>query len=106
MSEILRSHFSDDLPVRFVLGSVYTDPGSSSRDIGTLLFQSLAAVPIVLCGDITQNIQFVDFMKNTFNTDWATGTTLGSACLDLSFTRNISVECLNDISYIWYHRPV
>jgi hypothetical protein len=28
-----------------------------------------------------------------------TGTTLDNTCLDLTFTRNISVECLNNISY-------
>jgi hypothetical protein len=60
---------------RLVLGSVYIHLGSSSRDIGMLLFQSLAPyiaynsahpflevdadVPIVLCGDLSQNIQFV-----------------------------------------------
>jgi hypothetical protein len=83
-------------------------------DIGMLLFQSLApyiannsahpflavdaAVPIVLCGDITQSIQF--------NMDCATGAILGNTSLDLIFTRNISVECLNDISYFSYHSPV
>jgi hypothetical protein len=35
-----------------------------------------------------------------------TGTALGNTGLDLIFTRNISVECLNDISHFSYHRPV
>jgi hypothetical protein len=90
-----------------------------------LLFQSLAPyiannsahlflevdadVPIVLCGnfsvDITQNMQFINFMKNTFNIDCVTNTTLGTTCLDLIITRNISVECLNYILYFSYHRP-
>jgi hypothetical protein len=59
-----------------------------------------ADVPIVLCGDITQNLQVVSFKKNTFNIDCATWATVGNTCLDL-----ISVECLNYISYFSYHRP-
>jgi hypothetical protein len=126
--EVCLTWITMDSTVRFILCSVYilVHPCSSSRDIGMLLFQSLAPciannsahpflevdadVPIVLCGDITQNMQFVDFMKNTFNIDCATrattGTTLGNACLDLIFTRSISVQCLNYISYFSYHRPV
>jgi hypothetical protein len=79
--DVCLAEITIDSTVRFVLGSFYVYPGSSSRDIGMLLFQSLAPyianniahpfhavdadVPIVLCGDcnvdITQNIQFVDF---------------------------------------------
>ncbi|EZA46684.1 hypothetical protein X777_03551 [Ooceraea biroi] len=128
--DVCLAEITIDSTIRFILGSVCIHSGSSSREIGMLLYQSLAPyiannsvhpfvemdadVPIVLCGDfnvdIMQNTQFVDFMKNTFNIDCATrattGTTLGNTCLDFTFTRNISVECLNYISYFSYHHPV
>jgi hypothetical protein len=73
-------------------------------------FEVDADVPIVQCVDIMQNVQFIDLVKNTFNIDCVTramtGTTLGNTCLDLIFTCNISVECLNYISYFSYHHLV
>jgi hypothetical protein len=70
--DVFLAEITIDHTVRFVLGSVYIHPDSSSRDIGMLLFQSLtpyiannsyhpflevdADVPIVLCGDFNVDI--------------------------------------------------
>jgi len=58
--------------------------------------------------DITQNKSFVNFMKSKFNLDCisSASTTLGNMCVDLTFTRNISVQTLPYVSYFSYHRPV
>jgi len=58
--------------------------------------------------DIMQNKSFVNFIKIKFNlhsTSYAS-TTLGNTCIDLTFTRNISVQTLPYVSYFSYHRPV
>jgi hypothetical protein len=114
--DVCLAEITIDSTVRFVLGSVYIYPCSSSRDIGMLLFQSLApyiannsAHPfLAVDADVRfgKNIQSVDFLKNTFNMHCATRATPGSTCLDLILTRNICVECLNYISHFSYHRPV
>jgi hypothetical protein len=44
-------------------------------------------------------------MKDTFNIDWVTRPTTATTVAN-TFTRNICVECLNYISYFYYHRPV
>jgi hypothetical protein len=68
--------------------------------------------PILLCGDfnmdVTQNKSFVNFIKSRFNLDCriSTSTTLGNTCIDLTFTRNVSVQTLTYVSYFSYHRPV
>ena len=51
---------------------------------------------------------FVNFMKSTFNLYCisSASTTLGNTCIDLTFTRNISVQTLPYVSYFSYHRPV
>jgi hypothetical protein len=68
--------------------------------------------PILLCGDfnmdIMQNKSFVNFLKSKFNFDCISSafTTLGNTYIDLTFTRNISVQTLPYVSYFSYHRPV
>ena len=51
---------------------------------------------------------FVNFMKSKFNSDCisSASTTLGNTCIDLTFTRNISVQTLPYVSYVSYHRPL
>jgi hypothetical protein len=80
-----------------------------------LIFPSMnpdTETPILLCGDcntdVTQNKSFVNFTKYRFNLDCrsSTSTTLGNTCIDLTFTRNVSVETLPYVSYFSYHRPV
>jgi len=58
--------------------------------------------------DIMQNKAFVKFMKPKFNLDCiiSASTTLGNTCIDLTFTRNNSVQTLPYVSYFSYHRPV
>ena len=50
---------------------------------------------------------FLNFMKSKFNLDCISfaSTTLGNTCIDLTFTRNISVQTLPYVSYFSYHRP-
>ena len=51
---------------------------------------------------------FVNFMKSIFNLDCisSASTAVGNTCIDLTFTRNISVQTLPYVSYFSYHRPV
>ena len=55
---------------------------------------------ILLCGNfhmnIMQNKLFVNFMKSKFNLNYisSASTTPGNTCIDLTFTRNISVQTL------------
>jgi hypothetical protein len=68
--------------------------------------------PILLCGDfnadVTQNNSFVNFMKYRFNLDCrsSASATPGNTCIDLTFTRNVSVQTLPYVSYFSYHRRV
>ena len=68
--------------------------------------------PILMCGDfntdVIQNILFVNFMKSKFNLDCiiSASTTLGNTCIDLTFTRNMSVQTVLYGSYFSYHRPL
>jgi hypothetical protein len=51
---------------------------------------------------------FVNFMKSKFNLGCisSASTTLSNTYLDLTFTRNISVQTLLHVSYFSYHRPI
>ena len=114
---------------KFILGAVYIHPIVPQEAIEYFMFQMFDAyseairlifqnmnpdteTPILLCGDcnmdITQNKSFVKFMKFKFNLDSISfaSTTLGNTCIDLTFTRNISVQTLPYVSYFSYHRPV
>jgi hypothetical protein len=75
-----------------------------------LIFPSMnpdTETPTLLCGDfnidVTQNKSFVNFMKSRFSLDCRSST---STTLDLTFTRNVSVQTLPYVSYFMYHRPV
>jgi hypothetical protein len=114
---------------KFVLGVVYTHSNVPQEAIEYFMFQMLSAyseayrlifpnmIPdtktlIRLCEnfnmDIMQNISFVKVMKSKFNLDCISSayTSLGNTCIDLTFTRNISVQALPFVSYFSYHRPV
>jgi len=114
---------------KFILGDVYTHPKVPQEAVEYFMFKMLVAyseairlifpnmnpgteTPILLCGnfnmDIMQNKSFVNFMKSKFNLDCisSASTTLGNKCIDLTFTRNISVQTLPYVSYFSYHRPV
>jgi hypothetical protein len=113
----------------FILGAVYIHPNVPQDSIEYLIFEMLGAyseairlvfpsmnpdteTPILMCGDfntdVTQNKPFVNFMKSRFNLDCrsSASTTLGNTCIDLTFTRNVSVRTLPYVSYLSYHRPV
>ena len=102
---------------KFILGAVYIHPKVPQEAIEYFMFQMLGAyseairlifpnlnpdteTPILLCGDfnmdIMQNKSLVNFMKSTFNLDCISfaSTTLGNTCIDVTFTRNISVQTL------------
>jgi len=114
---------------KFILGTVYIHPNVSQEAIEYFMLQILDAyseairltflnmntdteTQILLCGDfnmdIIQNKSFVNFIKSEFNLDRisSASTTLGNACIHLTFTRNISVQILPHVSYFSYHRPV
>jgi hypothetical protein len=67
---------------------------------------------ILLCSDfntdVAQNTSFVNFMKSSFSLDCrsSASTTLGNTCINLTFTRNGSVQTLPYVSDFSYHRPV
>jgi hypothetical protein len=114
---------------KFIPGAVYIHPNVPQESIEYFMFQMLGAyseaiglvfpsmnpdteTPILLCGDfntdVTQNNSFVNFMKSRFNLDFrsSTSTTLGNTCIDLTFTRNVSVQTLPYVSDFSYHRSV
>jgi len=119
----------EEKQTKFILGDVYVHPNVPQEAIEYFMFQMLGAyseairlifpntnpdteTPILLCGDfnmgIMQNKSFVNFMKSKFNLDCisSASTTLGNTCIDITFTRNISVHTLPYVSYFSYHRPV
>jgi hypothetical protein len=114
---------------RFTLGAVYIHPNVPQESIEYFMFQVLGAyseairlifpsmnpdtkTPILLCGDfntdVTQNKSFVNFMKSRFSLDCrsSASTTPGNTCIDLTFTRNVSVQTLPYVSDFSYQRPV
>ena len=114
---------------KFILGAVYIHRNVPQEAIEYFMFQMLGAyseairvifpnmnpyteTPILLCGDfnmgIMQNKPFVKFMKSKFNLDCisSASTTVANMCIDLTFTRNISIQTLPYVSYFSYHRPV
>jgi endonuclease/exonuclease/phosphatase family metal-dependent hydrolase len=69
--------------------------------------------PILLCGDFNmdamQHKSFVNFMNSRLNLDCrsSASTTLGNTCIDLTFTRNVSVQTLPYILWrVCHHRGV
>lgn len=72
--------------------------------------------PLVVTGDFNidvskpENKDFIDFMQKYLRLNLVTNpiqaTTLGGSCLDLTFSRNISVECKRYCAYFSYHRPI
>jgi hypothetical protein len=114
---------------KFILGAVYIHPNVPQKAIEYFMFQMLGAysesirliflnmnpdteTPILLCGDfnmdVMQNKSFVNFMESKFNLDCISSgsTALGNMCIDLTSTRNISIQTLPYVSYFSYHRPV
>jgi hypothetical protein len=118
-----------DQETKFILEAVYIHPNVPKESIEYFMFQMLGAyseairlifpsmnpntkTPILLCSDFNmdfmQNKSFVNFMKSRFNLDCrsSAATTLGNTCIDLTFTRNVSVQTSPYVSYFSYHRPV
>jgi hypothetical protein len=115
--------------IKFILGAVYIHPNVPQGAVEYFMFQMLGTyseairlifpntnpdtkTSIQLCGDfnmdILQNKSFVNFMKLKFNLDCivSASTSLGNMCIDLTFTRNISVQTLPYVSHFLCHRPV
>jgi len=112
---------------KFILGAVYIHRNVPQEAIEYFMFQMLGAYseairlifpnmnpdtePILLCGGfnmgIMQNKSFVNFMKYRFNLDCisSASATLCNTCIDLTFTRNISIQTLPYVSYFSCHRP-
>jgi hypothetical protein len=118
-----------DQKTKFILGAVYIHPNVPQESSEYFMFQMLGAyseairlifpsmnpdteTPILLCGDfnadITHNKSFVNFMKSRLSLDCrsSASATLGNTCIDLTFTRNVSVQTLPYVSDFSYHRPV
>jgi hypothetical protein len=114
---------------KFILGAVYIHPNVPQESTEYCMFQMLGAysealklifpsmnpdteTPILLCGDfntdVMQNKSFVNILKSRFNLECrsSASTTLGNTCIDLTFTRNVSVQTLTYVLYFSYHRPV
>jgi hypothetical protein len=110
------------IQTKFTLGAVYIHPNVPQEAIEYFMFQMPGAystairlilpnmnpnaeTPILLCGDfnvdIMQNRSFVSFMKSKFNFDCisSASASLGNTCIDLTFTRNISIQTLPYVSY-------
>jgi len=127
MSRYMRRKYKQK-QAKFILGAVYIHPNVPQEAIEYFMFQMLGAyskairlifpnmnpeteTPILLCGDfnmdIMQNKSFVNLMKSKFNLGCisSASTILGNTCIDLTFTRNISVQTLPYVSYFSYHRP-
>jgi hypothetical protein len=115
--------------MKFILGAIYIHSNMPQEAIEYFMFHMPAAYSeairpifpnmnpdtetlILLCRDfnmdIMQNKSFLNFMKSKFNLDCISSapTTLGNTCIDLTFTRNISVQTLPYVLYFSYHRPV
>jgi hypothetical protein len=107
---------------KFILGAFYIHPNVLQESIEYFMFQMLGEyseairlifpsmkpdteTPILLCGyfntDVTQNKSFVNFMKTRFNLDCrsSASTTLGNTCIDLTFTRNVSVQIYHIVAW-------
>jgi hypothetical protein len=105
---------------KFILGAVCIHPNVLQEATEYFMFQMLGAyseairlifpnmnpdteTPILLCGDfnmdIMQNKSFVNFIKSKFSLDCisSASTTLGNTYIDLTFTRNISIQTLPNI---------
>lgn len=109
------------MDIEVLLITVYISPGTTVQDTKMFMTRNLfnyvkQDTPIVVTGDFNidvskqENIKFVDFMIKHFNLKLANrlneATTLGGSCIDLTFIKNISVECSRYCSYFSYHRPI
>ncbi|XP_062564543.1 uncharacterized protein LOC134227211 isoform X2 [Armigeres subalbatus] len=109
------------METRTLLFAVYISPGTTLKQKKYFLVRNLikythVAMPVVVSGDFNidvtkeENRDFIWFMKQFLYLDCASdptiATTLGGTCLDLTFTRNVSVECRRYCTYFSYHRPI
>lgn len=105
----------------FSLNTPLFSPGTTLKQKKCFLVRNLihyfnVTVPVVVTGDFNidvskpENFEFIDFMSTYLRLDMATdrslATTLGGSCLDLTFMRNIRVECRRYCAYFSYHRPI
>lgn len=104
-----------------LLVSVYISPGCSRNNIEFFLTRKLFCyakenMPMVVTGDFNidvskpENSAFLDFMEKFLKlklvNDRNESTTLGGSCIDLTFSKNMSVVCRRYSSYFSYHRPI
>lgn len=105
----------------FSLSKFFLSPGTTLKQKKIFITRNLilyahVTLPIVVTGDFNidvskpENVEFIDFMKTylflDLASDRAQATTLGGSCLDLTFFRNIRVECRRYCAYFSYHRPI
>ncbi|XP_065085307.1 uncharacterized protein LOC135707420 [Ochlerotatus camptorhynchus] len=108
---------------RALLFALYLSPDTTLKQKKCFFARNLLSyhyfrspMPIVVTGDFnidvskSENNELIAFMSQYLQlelaTDRAQATTLGGTCLDLTFHRNIQVECTRYISYFSYHRPM
>ena len=114
---------------KFTIVTVYLNPGISLKELEQFFgkFNTALAIdpnrdrddsPTILCGDFNVNMKnaahkdnLLTFMRNKFHLELLNtneeSTTYGDSCIDLVFVRNIAnAECLANISYFSYHKPI
>ena len=110
-----------------LIATVYFNPGTTIQQILAFFtkyqhhldFSSSTGLPIpmILCGDFDCNVkdhktktQLCTVLLNRFSlalvTDPQEPTTPSGSCIDLVFTRDLKLECINSVCYFSYHRPI
>ena len=111
--------------VRYKIVTVYFNPGISVTSLIQFflkfhhIFTHLPTdLRFILCGDFNLNMmnesnqqKLLAFMETTYGfklaNDLAQSTTISQTCLDLIFTRNVTIlDCLPHITYFSHHKAI
>ena len=99
---------------------IYISPNTNIKYIKNFIYEKLKNIdkgmPLLLCGDFNINLQkkenheFIDFMKANFGLNLISkieeSTTIKKSCIDLFFTRYLTINLKYCISYFTYHKPI
>lgn len=86
----------------------------SLREYSDLVPNGDTDIPMIIMGDFNTTSQnrekLTEFLKNhlnlTLKNNPEEATTLGSSCIDLTFSRHLDLHCKPYVSYFSYHRPI